>query len=233
MPDELEPVAAAEAETNNNWGTADQAPDQERAEFLRAIDDTIEAVEATAVDHLFIGGIASTVLGRPRVTHDLDLLVRPEDARRLLAALEERGFRVEERAPHWLFKAYRDQQVVDLIFRSSGDIYLDDDMLERSVLGDFSGRTVRLMAPEDLVVLKAIAHQEHSPRHWFDALNVLAEDLDWDWDYLVLRARKGPRRVLSLLLYAQSTDLPVPDSVVRALLATCGLADRAPQEVAP
>jgi hypothetical protein len=38
-----------------------------------------------------------------------------------------------------------------------------------------------------------------------------------DWDYLLMRARRGPRRVLSLLLYAQSTDLAVPDPVVRQL----------------
>ena len=35
--------------------------------------------------------------------------------------------------------------------------------------------------------------------------------------YLLLRARQGSRRVLSLLLYAQSCDLVVPDGMVHAL----------------
>ena len=34
-----------------------------------------------------------------------------------------------------------------------------------------------------------------------------------------MRARRGPRRMLSLLLYAQSTDLAVPDHVIRRLSA--------------
>jgi hypothetical protein len=39
-----------------------------------------------------------------------------------------------------------------------------------------------------------------------------------DWDYLVRRARRhGARRVLSLLLYAQSNDLVVPNGPIRAL----------------
>jgi hypothetical protein len=38
-----------------------------------------------------------------------------------------------------------------------------------------------------------------------------------DWDYLVRRAAKGPRRVLSLLLYATSLDLVVPARVIRAI----------------
>ena len=67
MPDELEWVAAREAEETNNWGSHGQEPEAERDAFLQAIDDTVAALDDTGVDHLFIGGIASTVLGRPRV----------------------------------------------------------------------------------------------------------------------------------------------------------------------
>jgi hypothetical protein len=66
------------------------------------------------------------------------------------------------------------------------------------------------------VVLMAIVANELSPRHWLDALAILATT-DVDWEYLLRRARRGIRRVLSLLLYAQSNDLPVPTSVVREL----------------
>jgi len=65
-------------------------------------------------------------------------------------------------------------------------------------------------------VIKAIAHDEETPRHWFDALGILARG-GIDWDYLVRRASRGPRRVLSLLLYALSMDLVVAPEAVRAL----------------
>ena len=35
----------------------------------------------------------------------------------------------------------------------------------------------------------------------------------------MFRARRGPRRVLSLLFFAQSIDLAVPDTAIRGLLA--------------
>ena len=38
-----------------------------------------------------------------------------------------------------------------------------------------------------------------------------------DWAYLVSRARKSPNRVLSLLHYALSIDLPVSVAAIRSL----------------
>jgi hypothetical protein len=39
-----------------------------------------------------------------------------------------------------------------------------------------------------------------------------------DWDYLLHRAKQhGARRVLSVLLYAQSNDLTVPNATIRDL----------------
>ena len=50
----------------------------------------------------------------------------------------------------------------------------------------------------------------------YDALGILGRT-PIDWDYLVHRARLGPRRVLSLLFYATSKDLAVPESAIREL----------------
>ena len=75
---------------------------------------------------------------------------------------------------------------------------------------------VRLIAPEDLLVIKAAVHDERGPRHWHDALGVIGVN-DLDWDYLLRRARQAPRRVLSLLVYAHSLDIAVPNQVVREL----------------
>jgi hypothetical protein len=38
-----------------------------------------------------------------------------------------------------------------------------------------------------------------------------------DWNYLIHRARHGAKRILSLLVFAQSNDLPVPADAVRAI----------------
>jgi hypothetical protein len=67
-----------------------------------------------------------------------------------------------------------------------------------------------------MIVIKAIAHDEETPRHWFDALGIVARG-DVDWTYLVQRASRGPRRVMSLLMYALSIDLIVAPEAVRDL----------------
>ena len=192
--------------------------DFDEAAFVSVLDETVKALDAAGVDFLFLGGIASACQGRPRFTHDIDVFVRPQDARRALDALAAHGFDTEETYAEWLYKGFKHGQMVDLIFRSTGDIYLDDEMLRRAPVQSFMGRDVRIVPAEDLIVIKAIVHNEHMPRHWHDSLALIAV-ADIDWDYLVRRARKGVRRVLALLLYAQSNDLVVPWGPVRELFS--------------
>ena len=186
--------------------------------FLLALDETVTALDDAGVPYLFMGGIASACQGRPRFTHDIDIFVKPQDARRALDALAAAGFETEETYAEWLYKGFKHGQMVDLIFRSMGDIYLDDEMLERAPREPFMGREVKLVPAEDMIVIKAVVHNEHMPRHWHDALALIAV-ADLDWEYLVRRARKGVRRVLSLLLYAQSNDLVVPWAAVHELFS--------------
>jgi len=185
--------------------------------FLNVLKGAIAALEDKDIPYLLMGGLSSATFGRPRGTNDIDLFVHPENARLTLQALEAAGFTTEETDPLWLFKGFKDDILVDVIFRSSGDIYLDDEMLAHARVVDVQGCAAQVIAPEDLLIIKALTADEHIPHHWHDALGVITGS-DLDWDYLVSRARRhGGRRVLSLLLYAQSNDLGVPVRPVRAL----------------
>ena len=180
--------------------------------------DAVRAIEAHGVPYVLLGGLASALHGRPRCSNDVDLFVMPESAPLALDALAEAGFRTERTNPAWLFKAFRDGVLVDLLFKARGDIYLDAEMLRRASVQSYRGTRVRVIPPEDLIVIKAIVHDEETPRHWHDALGVIARS-ELDWSYLVERASHAPRRVLSLLLYALSVDLWVPDHAVQRLAA--------------
>jgi predicted nucleotidyltransferase len=188
----------------------------DEATFARVLERAVRGLEGTGLAHLLIGGVAGGVYGRPLGTMDIDVFVRPDEAERTIEALERAGFQTERTAPHWLYKAYRSGVVIDVIFCSSGDVYLDAEMLARARVGEAHGVRVRLISPEDLIVLKALAHSEPTARYWFDALAVLARS-EIDWSYLIRRARHGPKRILSLLMFAQSIDLPVPATAVRAI----------------
>lgn len=181
--------------------------------------EVVDVLRDDGVDHLFMGGIGAFAHARPRVTRDIDVFIRPGDVERVRAALAGAGFEVVDHDPTWLVKAWKRGVLVDVIFRSMAGIYLDDEMLRRQSTEEFMGVAAPLIAPEDLLVIKALTAHERNPQHWYDALAIISR-CDVDWEYLMQRAHQtGPRRILSLLLFAESTDLLVPSNVVQALFS--------------
>jgi predicted nucleotidyltransferase len=192
--------------------------------FYEVLDETLAAVDKSGLPYVLMGGIATTARGGHRFTHDIDIFCKPLDAEKILEALAEAGFRTEKTFPEWLYKAFKNNVMVDVIFQSSGPVFLEDEMMERSTVVNFNGRQVRTLSPEDLFVIKALVLNEHTlamdrkcMRHLHDLLSIV-RTCEMDWDYLIKRARRGPRRVLGLLLYAQSLDLLVPDRVIKSLI---------------
>jgi predicted nucleotidyltransferase len=197
--------------------------------FHQTLDEAIAATRDAHVPFLIIGGIASAVMGRDRGARDVDLFVRPEDARRALEALGCAGFETKVAFPHWLYKGFKRDVLVDVIFRSSKDVLLDDEMLRRAKEREFRGHILPIAPPEDLLIMKAVAADEDTPRYWYDALGIIAHADGLDWDYLVRRGKQhGVRRILSLLIYAQSNDLVVPAAPIAELMMLGGY-EAAPQ----
>ena len=189
-------------------------------DLLATLEEVVEVLEGHDIDHVLMGGIGSFALARPRETHDIDVFLRPGDVDPALDLLERRGFEVSMHDPAWLAKAFKRGVLTDLVFRSSGEIYLDDEMVQRAERRDYKGVSGRVIAAEDLVVIKALATSEHTAHHWYDALAIISR-CDIDWDYLVRRAiQAGPRRVLSLLIYAESCDIAVPNAAIAAVHET-------------
>jgi hypothetical protein len=188
-------------------------------DFVVAFQTACDALAAVGVPYLFMGGVASIVHGRTSWTHDLDVFIRRADEPTAVEALVEAGYRLDPTPSSWLSKLWMNDVFLDVIYSSTGPVELDDAMLERGQWADVWDRKIPVLGPEDLVVTKAIAHGEETAHYWWDALSIIAKG-ELDWDYVLMRARRGPRRILSLLLYAQSTDLAVPDHVIRRLSST-------------
>jgi predicted nucleotidyltransferase len=191
--------------------------------FCDVLDEAVSALDESGVPYALMGGIAVAALGSERFTHDIDIFVKPEDAETALEVLEAKGFRTEKTDLLWLFKGFKNDVLVDVIFKSAGTVRLDQEMLERSRIVEFYGRKIRALGPEDLFVIKALVLNEHCLnfdekclRHLSDVLGLI-RSCEIDWDYILKRARLGPRRMLGLLIYAQSLDLLVPNRVIKAL----------------
>jgi predicted nucleotidyltransferase len=210
-PDDTPPVQRPQLGLDRD--AAGRAGSDEDA-FPSVLGELVEILDG--VPFGLIGGVASAAYGRPRWTKDIDIFCRAEDAEGILERLAQRGFDVERTNPMWIYKAFRDDVQIDVIFKVRSEVYFDQAMAERIRPIQVDGVELPVLAPEDIVVMKAMAVDEESPWHWYDALGILAV-VDLDWDYLVMRARKSPNRVLSLLHYATSIDVPVSLAALRQL----------------
>lgn len=115
---------------------------------------------------IVIGGIAASLLGKPRLTADVDamILLSVDDLPRLMRAAAEEG--LEPRIPHVEDFAGR-HRVLLLQHQDSGihaDISLgmlpfEIEAVDRSVIHCVGPLAIRLPTPEDLIVFKAVAHR--------------------------------------------------------------------------
>ena len=195
----------------------EQGGDFDEATFRRILGEVRELAQSTGCPFLVLGGLASSFYGRDRTTHDIDLLVKGKDADIFLEGFRSRSFETQRTYPDWLYKAMKEGVLVDVIFRSAGNIFLDGEMVERARNAEIYGFDFPLVAPEDLIVIKALAHKENSPRHLHDVAAVLSRN-EIDWPYLSLRARLGGKRVLSFLMFAKSEGVDVPDDVITTIV---------------
>ena len=139
------------------------------------------ALRDAGIPFLVAGGVASWVRGGPSTDHDLDFLVKPEDADKALNALVEAGLRPERPPEEWLYKAYDGDVLVDLIFNPAG-LDVDDELIARGEEREVEAMTMRVIRPEDLLVSKIMAMTEHSInyRGCLEIARSLREQIDWD-----------------------------------------------------
>ncbi len=183
-------------------------PSSRNWSFVRAFRQVVDTLEADGVPYLIAGGLAAKMYGKRRTTHDIDLFVKPSDAPRTMKALSQAGFATEITFPDWLYKAYKFDVMVDIIFRSEGNVIVDDEILNRARPMEYRGRVVPVVPPEVLMFMKIFAlHDTHAAnthwRHWRDALSVL-RNVPLDWDFMYRKAMElGARIVLGFLLLAE------------------------------
>src|SRR5919205_1354203 len=126
------------------------------------------------------GGLAAWARGGPETEHDVDLLVKPEDAERALEALREAGLRPERPLEDWLLKAYDGDVLVDLIFNpASGPV--DDELLDRAETLEVLALPMPVATLEDVMVTKLLALTEQEPDFGgcLEIARSLREQIDW------------------------------------------------------
>jgi Nucleotidyl transferase of unknown function (DUF2204) len=170
-------------------------------------DNRLHRRSVVALQHadipFLIGGayVVEVYAGVSRQTKDFDLYLRPQHVDLALGALKHAGYKTEKAFPHWLAKAGRGRDCIDLIFRAgNGLCEVDDSWFERAHNSKFLGLQVKLCAPEEMIWMKAYIME----RERFDGADIAhivqsyAERLDWP--HLVRRFGPDWRVLLSHLV---------------------------------
>jgi hypothetical protein len=158
--------------------SADESP---FADIEHALKRAAAALQRADVPFLLGGSLASWARGGPETRHDLDLMIRPQDADRALEALTKAGMRAEVPPEDWLVKAWDGDTLVDLIHNPKG-MPMDDSVIARGEVRSVLGMEMRVMALEDVMVTKLMAISEHALRYerLLEISRALREQIDWN-----------------------------------------------------
>jgi hypothetical protein len=162
------------------------------------------ALKESGLPFALTGGYAAWAHGGPQPSHDIDFMVRPDDADSAATALAERGFDVSRPVEDWLFKVHVGDVLVDVLHRTNHQTAAA--AIERSVPIQVWSVTMPVLAATDVVAEQLLALDEHDCDYTkvLPTLRALRENLDWG--ELARRAEGKPFAEAALFL-AERLDL--------------------------
>ncbi len=145
--------------------------------LLGTLRDLVAWLKANRTQGLIIGGVAASILGRPRVTRDVDALVLldEKDWNEFLSAGTEFGFVARVIGPldfarkaKVLLVRHKPSGIdVDVTF---GALPFEREAITHAVWVNIKGVRLPLPTPEDLIIMKAVAHR---PRDLADIESII------------------------------------------------------------
>jgi hypothetical protein len=136
------------------------------ATLFAALADLVKWLDATKTPSMIVGAVAASILGQPRLTHDVDALAILPEADWASAVSTAASHGILPRIENPLDFARRSRVLlmrhaasginIDLTF---GRLSFEQAAIEQSELHDIGGLRVRLPRVEDLLIMKAIARR--------------------------------------------------------------------------
>jgi hypothetical protein len=142
---------------------SDSAP---LAPLLAALRDLTRWLKSTRTSGAVIGGVASSILGRPRFTRDIDAVVLIEEGRwsGFLSSGLRFGFHPRRsdalefaRKARVLLVRHEPSGIdVDIAF---GNLPFEQELISGAIWREVAGVSTPLPTVEDLIIMKAVAHR--------------------------------------------------------------------------
>jgi hypothetical protein len=152
-------------------------------------EELIEAMKAGAgvltqreIPFVLGGGLAAWARGGPKTEHDVDFMLRPQDADTALEAFDGAGMKTERPPEGWLYKAWHTNgALIDLIFNPSGGP-ITDETIRRAPVIEVMALRIPVFSLEDVMVTKLLSMTEQEPDFGsvLELARALREQIDWD-----------------------------------------------------
>ena len=127
------------------------------------------------------GGFAVYARGGESVDHDIDFLIKEEDAPRVLTSLAEIGFRCEVPPEGWLVKAFDDDRLIDFIYNPVQRPVTDDVLKDTEVIA-VNACHMPVLSATELMIHKMLTWSAHycDFARGLPVARSLREQIDWD-----------------------------------------------------
>ena len=139
------------------------------------------ALQQREIPFVLGGGLAAWARGGPKSEHDVDFMIKPEDADAALEAMEQAGLRTERPPEGWLYKAWHENgTLIDLIYAPTGGPITDETIARAPVL-EVSSVRLHVFSLEDVMTTKLLALTEQEPdfSQLLSYARALREQIDW------------------------------------------------------
>ena len=179
------------------------------SQIQETLKHVVAALDGAGIPFLVGGSLASWARGGPDTTHDLDIIVKPDDAERAQQALVDAGMRAEDPPESWLVKVWDGDVLVDLIFEPAG-LTVDDELIANAECANHAAMDFKVMAIEDVLFTKLNSLNEHY-LDFSSALQIaraLREQVDWE--RLRERTSGSPYAAAFFCLLDELDILPTP-----------------------
>jgi hypothetical protein len=157
--------------------------DEQFEQILSAMKVAAATLRDAGIPFALAGGLAVYAHGGPPTEHDVDFLIRQEDAERAIELLGEAGFRSERPPEGWLYKVYDENDaMIDLIFAPNNRPERVPAILDRANDLEVYAITMPVMTATDVLESKLRTLKEHEASY-DDVLEIARtcrEQIDWD-----------------------------------------------------
>jgi predicted nucleotidyltransferase len=157
-------------------------PESTFEELIEAMKAGAGVLQERGVPFILGGGLAAWARGGPKTEHDVDFLVKLEDADAALEAFESAGWETERAPEGWLYKAWHENGgLIDLIFNPSGGP-VTDEIIERAPVIEVMALRIPVFSLEEVMTSKLLAINEQEPDFGsvLELARALREQIDWE-----------------------------------------------------